>query len=337
MIFVMIVGKGTMGRFDIVVSNPPYQVERRKNSMSRRVPFDIFPDFQVLASRIGERTSMIYPATWQKYLTDVLPQHLLLNGMYRSDYFVSDDMFPSITKRFPLSIVNTSKDHNGRILVNGSERPRESVVWLDSDKKALLYDLTKRYERKFSGMLGMSRIKNLENSGLQFSDTPNNLKNPVSLYTKQSQGIQSDMVTVYVERDSLKPVMKNMDMINGYKVSIRTRVVGRTHIFNDLLFRGKILGARIFGPNQIHSITWGCLKQVDTLEEAENVRDYMNTDFFITLTAFDYSRVGFARFVPDLQDYTNNNPIFQTDEELGGRHEYYGLSLDERLVKLFSS
>lgn len=95
-------------------------------------------------------------------------------------------------------------------------------------------------------------------------------------------------------------------------------------------------------------------------ESAENFYNYLNTNFCRNLLSAgggSRDRINhiLARFIPDLVDYSSNNPIFMSDEELKKKYkssdfaynkgifadtkvkayEFISLNLESRIYKLF--
>lgn len=325
--------------FDCVISNPPYQLDVQKPGSSRRVTTEIFPRFQEMGSAVGKITSMVYPASWQKNLSTGLGEFLLNNGVKQVNNFFGEEVFPTIDKRFPLTVVVAERDYCGEIQANNEVLSRNTPVWLDSAKKRVFFEHTRSAEKFFTGADYSTLFRNVETSikdGVVFKESPSE-DFPVSVYIKRAPGMQADAKEFYISTDDALRNMRNLtdDHLGKYTCSIRSRVIGRSTIFLGEMDKGNSLFARVFPPNHIHSNTYAVLASFDNREEAENCAKYINTDFFITLASLDYSRIGFARFVPFV-DFTNNNPMFAPDRELGEEHEYYGLSLDQRVRKFFN-
>lgn len=326
-------------KFGFVVSNPPYQLDVQKPGSSRRVTTEIFPRFQEVGSAVGETTSMVYPASWQKSLSAGLGEFLLNNGVRQVDNFFGEEVFPAIDKRFPLAVVTTERECREEIYANGVTLSRDTPVWLDSAKKRVFFEHTRCAEKFFAGADYSTLFRNVETSvtaGVVFKEEKS-ADFPVSVYIKRAPGMQADAKELYISTDDALKNMRNPEdnHLGKYTCSIRSRVIGRSTIFLSEMDKGNSLFARVFPPDHIHSNTYAALASFDNREEAENCAKYINTDFFITLASLDYSRIGFARFAPFL-DFTNNNPVFTPDQELGEGHEFYGLGLERRLRKFFN-
>lgn len=294
--------------FNYCVSNPPYQLDNQSANASRRSTTDIFPDYQMFANHISENTIMIYPATWQKSVIVGFGEYLVNHGMSYSYYYNSDDVFPNIQSGFPLSIVRCGKYCEPYISINDSIKlDRASKVWIDSPEKELLYFLTKDYPKLTSGAVSLNKLKNVQDSKVSFSSSAKDFSDPVKIYIKRKPGVQADASDYYMERHDYQKFELFEGSLDGYKVAIQSRTVGRTHLFNDLIRSGKVLNARIFEPDYGFANTYVELGRFSSLREAENFKKYVNSRFFLYLTSFDYSCSGYATFVPDLKNYSDNN------------------------------
>src|SRR5699024_1577780 len=105
--------------------------------------------------------------------------------------------------------------------------------------------------------------------------------------------------------------------------------------FNEQIQRYNNINCEVLSPNELFSTTKYLIGAFDTKEEAQNFCDYMNSQFATELISMDYSKKDFGQFVPNLKNYTSNNPIFTHNTNLKQNHPYYELSLDERLYLYF--
>ena len=83
--------------------------------------------------------------------------------------------------------------------------------------------------------------------------------------------------------------------------------------------------------------SWVVFGNFKTKTEAANYLEYLRSpvikDLLKSSSGGKLTRWG--TFVPDLEDYTSKNPLFQSNKTLGKAHEYYGLDLEDRLHLLF--
>lgn len=310
-------------KFDYAISNPPYQLDTQSDTASRRTTTDVYPMFHSQTSFMSNKVAMIYPATWQKSLTKGLGKFLIDNGLYSSDTYNGTNLFPKIRKNFNISVVISEHDYKKDYFVNGSLRDRELDVFISDDKKQLLYNKT-RDMKKLYGAYYPNNLANVETSGLNFSLTKDStIIDPISVYIKKRPGMQADGAVHWIERKELETVMDNPQLLDEYNVSIQSRVVGRMHVLNeDMLTIGNV-GAKVYNKGETHSTTWIILRSFDNLSEAQNFAKYVNCDVFSQLIGLDHVKKSFASYVPDLVDYSNDNPYVNWNEPL--EHQLYEL------------
>lgn len=360
-----------MELFDCCVGNPPYQLDVQSGDASRRVTVDIYPCFQKISSGIAQKTSMIYPATWQKKPMAENGLFLRKNGLKISEYHNGSSIFSSIVNGFPISIVMTDSDmdhtdssindtihrtkkyadaETSNVLINGVVRPRYEEVWIDSPVKAQLMDAVKNFKKLPAGAQNLTKLSSLED--IDFSDsaennrveligtggttsspvlrkngvlslTPDNGK--VSLYIKKNKGSQSDAGVYQLHRSIMERHLLSNAYEKSWKVAIQSAPVGRMRFFNEILTKVGHLQPRVFGPNEFFSTTWILIGSFKTQEEAENFSQYAGTRFYMHLASFDFTKAGWNRFVPDLEDWTSSNKQIDWNKDL-----------DTQLQKLFN-
>lgn len=327
-----------MKEFDVVISNPPYQIDIKKNPSEHgiRNSVDVFPNFQYFASAIAKETILIYPATWKNHLEkeNSLANFLINNGLKKVTTYEGANLFSTaIEKGYLVDIVEVDRNNKANFSINGIAQEYSGVLFSNNKQKML-------YEKTLSATkLGLYPFYPVSLSNLKTFNKPfSNVKEEdklIKIYIKRNPGKQADAGYFYVNEVDLMEHMDNKELINKYLVSIQTAPMGRQSIFNAKIHHKGTWNAKVFGPGEVFSNTYSGISVFDTLEEAENFRDYVNTKFFVILSSLHYKRKNFAKFVPDLADYTNNNPLFTPDNDLPAGHNYIGLSLNERLYELF--
>lgn len=298
--------------FDFCIGNPPYQKDNQKEG-NRRTTTDIFPLFQEQSSYVSRMTTLIYPATWQKRPNEGLGRFLKDYGLMSSNYYSSNDVFPGITKGYPLSVVTTCKGYNGLVHANTVFVDRDLEVWIDSPVKAELFNKTRKAQQFFYGLSTAIADSNVDRSDIHFVQEQD-AKHDVSVYIKKAPGVQSDGGIWYAPREQVLTQCSE-NILDSYNVSIPSAPVGRMRFFNELLDKRKNLGARVFAPGETHSNTLLVVKLFATEEEAKNCAKYVNSRFFHMICSFDFTKRGFAQYVPDLTEYKNSDPIWQSVEQ----------------------
>lgn len=322
--------------FDYVISNPPYQVDISKGkerSVGTRTSRDVFPDFHKLGVEIARNVVMIYPATWQKKITAGFGKWLFDNGLKSSENHLAKDVFNgSIEPSIMLSIVDTQSGYSGDIDIEGSPRLRTMPAWISSDMDNLIYEKTREWSGGYlSGATYMTTLTNLHDSQIPIinpEDTVDNNNSLCTIYIKRKPGKQADAGFFNIRESDIEDYLtapgEHYDF-NKYNVVIQSAVFGRQSVFDRMLRQIGTIQARVFDEKTAAGITLASLRSFDTREEAEHFAAYMNSKLVGRLLYFDYSKRTFASFVPDLGDYTSNNPEINWDEPL-----------DPQLLKLFN-
>lgn len=322
--------------FDYVISNPPYQVDISKGkerSVGTRTSRDVFPDFHKLSVEMARNVVMIYPATWQKKITAGFGKWLFDNGLKSSENHLAKDVFNgSIEPSIMLSIVDTQSGYSGDIDIEGSPRLRTMPAWISSDMDNLIYEKTREWSGGYlSGATYMTTLTNLHDSQIPIinpEDTVDNNNSLCTIYIKRKPGKQADAGFFNIRESDIEDYLtapgEHYDF-NKYNVVIQSAVFGRQSVFDRMLRQIGTIQARVFDEKTAAGITLASLRSFDTREEAEHFAAYMNSKLVGRLLYFDYSKRTFASFVPDLGDYTSNNPEINWDEPL-----------DPQLLKLFN-
>lgn len=337
-----------MKPFIATVGNPPYQQDIHSQDASRRVSVDIFPDLQETSLAISEYTSLIYPATWQKNVSLGLGRFLLDNGLYDSQFFPSQIVFgDAIRKNFPIAISSCkSVEENPpdeTITVNRTvQMSRNLNSWIDHKAKQILVNKTSDKPKITGGAHPFMKLSNALDASMEFYDDSKQASDPddtVSVYIKRKSGFQADGATLYTSWEALEPFIVNEDkfgtdkenVLSKHKATVPSAPLGRMGVFNEMILDRRVdISAQAFMPNSLFSNTKACVKLFDTEQEAQNFCSYLNSKFASILLTLDYSRKSFASFVPDLEDYTANSPVFSENTD-----DNASMKLTERLCDHF--
>lgn len=317
-------------KFDYVISNPPYQLETGTNykDSTRKSFTRVFDQFQLSASVLGTTTSMIYPASWQSSIVKGFGKDLINSGLSSVTNYNGSVIFAgAIKENYPVSIVNCTQGYTGAIKSNDIILPRDSAVWIDSKSKAILLEKTGHLAKIKSGVFDLTDLKNIESTDdISFSINPKDFTKPVKFYIKKTAGTAADGGFYYAEKSKLANHYKNPAELDKYNVSIQSMFFKQIRNFKEV-DSGilKNFGARISMPDEGFSTTWSNIVSFETKKEAENFVKYFNSKPITVLAVLEISRSRFGAFVPDLEDYTDNNPNINWNEPL-----------DPQLYKLFN-
>lgn len=326
--------KPTVKKFDYAISNPPYQLPTGQNTST-----DIFQVFQKIASNITYRTTMVYPAMWQKDISksdSFLGRFLLENGLYTSDDYMGGDLFDDAIERdYPITVVVCKDGYKGEVFSNGEYLPRELDYWADL-KTLSIFAKTSAKTKNIPEVRSSTNISNLHDSGVPYRDLPDSIHN-VPIFAKALPGKGGRAEWYYIpEKYAIKHATEYNEWKNNYSVVIQSAPIGRLGIWKGRIEKQGKLSARVLDKGTVSGTTYYVIGSFATLEEAENYASYLNTTLVLLLASLYIKKDGFGKTVPCLGNYTDNNPVFAPDSDLPSDHEYKGLSLDERLYKLFN-
>lgn len=292
--------------FSAVVSNPPYHIATGDGTEFRHGHLDIFPMFQEVAFIISDTSSMVYPATWQRDITQGLGALLIKNNLSSSTTFDGETVFEGVN--ISVSVVHLVDHEVEFINVNGVQRQRAGMVkWFENEDERLLYESVKGLP-KLLPPTSPSNWANTVTAPGTFYESAECLVNPVKIFIKRAPGHQADSAWFFMERAEFEELLPAYENLDKYKVVIRSRLFGRQALFNEVVFQrngGNGLQTEVFGPGEFFGQTRWEWKAFDTLEEAENFQKYVNTMRSARLAALDFGKFTFGSFIPDLGEWTN--------------------------------
>jgi site-specific DNA-methyltransferase (adenine-specific) len=314
-------------KFDVIISNPPYQLSDGGHSASA---LPIYQKFVEAAIHLKPRfVVMITPSRWfsggkglDEFRARMLSDRRLRNLV---DYPKLYDGFPGVKVRGGISYFLWDRDYNGpcsvKTMWDGEPlglpveryldiydvlvRRNEAVSILD---KVRAYRVSGKPERTLD-----ERVSSAKPFGLRTyfhgAETPNGLKKPIKLYGSQRIS--------WVERSTIEA---NEEWIDEWKV-LMTRVQG-TSAAVETKFLSKPIVA---GPRTACSESYLVAGRFETEEMANRYAAYLRTRFVRFLVSLRKNTQDAARgvyaFVPDV-------PLHQvwTDQKLYAR---YGLNETE--------
>ena len=311
-------------KFDVIIGNPPYQMNVGVEKENYAIP--IYQKFIRQAKKLNPRfLTMIIPSRWftgGRGLDDFRAE--MLNDKhikYIKDYIDSKEVFPGVDVSGGVNFFLWERDYEGPCeyhnVFNGNDT--KSVRILNE------YDVFPRYNQSLSIIHKV--MKNCEDvvAPMISSQTPfgfittfkgKDIKQNGDLTLYTSSGLS------YVTRDEVK---RHIEWIDKFKVIFSKATcehagtpdkTGRYRVFSTM---------KILEPTEICTQSYLVGGVFDAIEFADNYLSYLRTNFvrslmLPTLTSQDISADKF-RFVP-LQDFSHP----WTDEML---YEKYGLDDNE--------
>ena len=310
-------------KFDVIISNPPYQLNDGGSGTGISAK-PIYQYFVQAAKKLNPRyMTMIIPSRWfagGKGL-DEFRESMLNDKHIRkiNDYMSSKDCFPGVNIAGGVNYFLWERDYDGECEISNCANDMETVVQTRSLNEFPVFIRDNR---------AISIIHKFLTSGDEALANHTFTRNPFGFVSKDrgtSSPINKDDLRLissagigYVSR---KSVEKNTDEIDKYKVTIGKIVPGNGEVDVDPRNGYKVTtSSRILMPGEIHTESYLLLHGFDTEEKAQNFAAYMALKFprFMmkhTLSSMNISTQNFA-FVPFL-DYSKT----WTDEELYSRYK----------------
>lgn len=333
--------------FTLTAGNPPYQAETaQKETTGQKTVRNVFQEFQEVAIELSIMTSMVYPGgRWMQLSGKGLKsfgesmmssKHLVSIDTYQNGDGVSDSekLFAGVRIPDGLAIVfyDSLYNNSGSILLDKSAVPVVKVGdIMPSISKELLdvFNLIKSFtedgrSRTLSNRVSARSLYSIEsdfaekNADKVFSckthiSAPSELNDPIKIFTNNIAGKGGNPEWFWINRSEI-PTNKNL--IDRYQVTVSSAAP------NSEIFTMVPAGAA-------HGRSRLSLASFATEDEANNFLKYIKTA--LIRASFRFSQNGglsnLARFVPDIEDYSNANELFAGDpsiEELNERlHQYF--------------
>ncbi len=301
-------------KFDVIIGNPPYQLNVGVEKKNYAIP--LYHKFVQQSIKLNPRyLTMIIPSRWftggrglDEFRDNMLNDKRLKNIV---DFADSRDCFPGVDVAGGVLYFLWEREYKGECgftnIHGGKDSTRQRVL----NKFKIFPRFNEAVEiiekvLKFGEITLESTVSSQTPFGLytNFKGKNNSFKNSLKVYS--SSGIQ------YVEKDDIK---KSNSIINKWKVIFSKATSehggqvgksGKRRVFSTI---------NILEPNSICTQSYLIADTTDSLHEAENLYNYLKTFFvrFLLLqatTSQDLSKAKFC-FVP-----TQNFDEQWTDEKL---------------------
>ncbi len=300
-------------KFDVIISNPPYQLSDGGNGASAKPIYHLFVE---QAKKLKPRyLSMIIPARWYaggKGL-DNFRNSMLNDNSLRviHDFVDASDCFSGVEIKGGVCYFLWDREnkglckilrHEGNLLVSEAERPL-----LENNS-----DIFIRYSEAISILRKVQKLDNSSFSKIVSSRKPFGLATNFESFEKQGPiKIYANKKLGYLNCNFIIP--QNKDWTNKWKLYI-PKAIGSGDMKEDWI--KPIVGE----PNSICTETYIVIGPFENKETTENVLSYIQTKFFhfmmglAKITQDATSKV--YQFVP-LQDFSKP----WTDEELYAKYD----------------
>ena len=309
-------------KFDVIIGNPPYQLETSGFGRQAKPIYNLFV----------ERAKDLNP----KYLTMIIPSRWFSGGMgleqFRNsmledkrlsnliDFTNSKECFSGVSISGGVCYFLWQRDYNGPCKFKNIHNGKVTEISRELNE----FDIFVRYNEaigiirkinKISDNFLSKKVLSINYFSLSSSERGTNNKTSDSAVLFHSQG------NSFINKKNIS----NVDALNKYKV-----VVSRT-ISEHAGEPGKngnfkvIAKCMTLKPNEVCTHSYLVVGLFDNINEANNLKTYLNTKFvrfliLIAISGIDLSKARF-RFVP-LQDFQESF----SDNEL---YKKYSLGTDE--------
>ena len=317
-------------KFDVIISNPPYQTYT--NTQERKAAKQAKPLFHVFveqAKKLNPRyITMVIPARWYSGgigLADF--REAMIHDRHIShlvDYPNSKDCFGGVDIAGGVCYFLWDSKHDGMCQIRNIIGREETTTLRRLDgfgeifirSNASINIIEKVLDKKIATL--DSQVFSLDPFGVPSAMRGRPTPYPGSVTLIHSQGVG------YIDRSDVK---KNSELIDKWKVTIGKVVPSNGEVGIDPSKGYKaITTPRILEPNQINTFSYVLLGTFDTQDEAENFRSYLLNKFPRFLLRLTYSSMNITKgnfiFVPKM-DFSK----LWTDKML---FDYFGISQEER-------
>lgn len=313
-------------KFDVVIGNPPYQLDTAGAGRQARPIYNLFVD---QAMKLKPRyLSMIIPSRWFAggMGLDSFRKTMTTDGRIRKlvDYANAKDCFPQNSISGGVCYFLWDRDHPGTCEFTNVAGSKTNTLVRRLDEWPVLV--------RYNDAVDIIRKVQAHNEpALDLIGTP---LMPFGLSTKTRGSVKptssSDLVlhsSAGISYFPKKDLPKGEELLDGFKILMsKTGAEHAGEPDKDGQFRVLTKSMSIIGPNHICTHSYFIMGQFETDQEAANLLSYLKTKFarFLVLqmmTSINVSKAVF-QFVPQ-QDWRRT----WTDEEL---FDKYGLNEAER-------
>lgn len=274
-------------KFDVICSNPPYQLSDGGGVGSSAMP--IYNKFIEQAKKLNPRyLTMIVPSRWftggrglDQFRYDMLHDNRLVE---LHDFTDASDVFPGVEIKGGVCYFLWDRDNKGDCLICTNDLGKETI-----SKRPLLENGQESFIRFADQITILKKIQKIDNSSFSTIISANDpfgfdvrvegsykrVKPTFSLHRSRGDvafyynGWRKEGVG-YINRNNVK---KGKDLIDKYKI-LFPKAWGTGSHFNDWI------NAFIVEPGTVCTETYLVVGPFDTKEEAENALQFIKTKFF---------------------------------------------------------
>lgn len=306
-------------KFDVIISNPPYQL-KTNGAQAQAIP--LYHKFVSSAIRLNPRyLTMIIPSRWFTggFGLDSFRNQMLHDNQIRviHDFPNASECFPGVEIKGGVCYFLWAKNTTGNCKIYTHEN-NEIISHATRPLLEDNCDVFVRYNQAVDILRKVKAKNETPITNLISSQRPFGLPTNFTHYSEKQNGIKVYAYKKIAHIDDMSWITKNHELIPKWKI-LTPKAVGSGDSKSD---RVKPIIAE---PNSVCTETYIVFGTYETKREAENVCSYINTRFFhFLLTLRKNTQDALAKvysFIP-MQDFSKP----WTDEEL---YKKYDLTQEE--------
>lgn len=309
--------------FDVIIGNPPYQLEDGGGRDSAAIP--LYNKFVTQAKKLSPHyLIMIIPARWYsggRGLDDFRDEMINDNRIkVLRDYPETSDCFPGLNIRGGVCYFLWDRDYRGMCKVINfiKDTQSEDIRYLKEKDCPILI----RYNQSISILHKVQKYKEDTFNHYVSASKPFGMRSNFDGFTKHKDEKNHIRLYRFGENGfvSIDKITNNNQLINQYKV-----IVSKASPGGDEYPHSIVSAPIISEPNSVCTETYLVIKTIPSREHALNLISYIRTRFFRFMMSLVKNTQNISRgsymFVP-VQDFSKP----WTDEELYAK---YGLTDEE--------
>lgn len=319
-------------KFDVIISNPPYQLSDGGGTGSSAMP--IYQYFVQCAKKLKPRyISMIIPSRWfaggkglDDFRTDMLNDPHIVKMV---DFANSADCFPGVIIAGGVNYFLWDKDYTGDCTIVNKKHDYE----VSSVRKLNEFNI---FVRDNIAINIIRKVRNKASSYFDSSVYPRNYFGLISSEAGRTEKLNDDLSMLSLNGFSFISKNKINDkdgIVSKYKVIMTKAMSGGNKPSSDGDYQ-VVSSIRILKPYEVCTETYLIIKAFDDYDHAKNLCIYMKSKFFRflllqALTSINISKDKFC-FIP-IQDFSKP----WTDEELYAKYNLTQEEIDfiESMIK----
>jgi site-specific DNA-methyltransferase (adenine-specific) len=311
-------------KFDVIISNPPYQLSDGGNNASAKPLYHLFVE---KAQKLRPRyMTMIIPARWyaggkglDEFRKNMLSQEHI---RYLVDYANSADCFPGVNVAGGVCYFLWDRDYAGECTVINK---KDNIIVSEEKRKLNEYKFFVRNNIALSIIRKVLTDKPKTMDKVVFSRNYFGIPTTVSGFEDKKPGtvpVLTSKGIIYIPRSK---VSDKDNLIGKYKVIITYAMSGGNKPTSEGNYQ-IVSSLKVLQPEEVCTETYLIIDTVDTKQQGENLASYVATKFFrflllqaltsIHITKDKFCFIPIQKYDEDWSDEKLYTKYSLTDEEI---------------------